>query len=106
MNDRVNHRIECEVLGRSDRAHLLCVSQQHMQEFVAEDGLDLVVVAALLLDEIQVDQQCRPVLTRHGERRHLVAEADFADPQHRSDGEGVLVDEFLYETSQAFRTHA
>ena len=49
---------------------LLGVAQQDVQELVAEQRLDLGVGAAVLADEVEVDQQPRPLLAGHRQRRH------------------------------------
>jgi hypothetical protein len=77
-----------------------------MQKLMAERSLDLAVVATVLADEVQIDQQRWPILTCHGERRHFVGKSDFTNPQYGADRKGILVHEFLKGAFQAVWTHA
>ena len=60
MDDRVDDRIDRQVLGRRQCGEALGMPQQHVQELVADDGLDVRLGAAVFADECQVHEQPRP----------------------------------------------
>ena len=106
MDDRVDHRVEREVTCRRQRPLQGRVPQQHVQELVAQHRLHVLRRAAVLLDELEVDQQPRPLLGRDRERRHGVRELDRQDLEHRADRERVLVDQLLQQAAHFEGVHA
>ena len=106
MDDRVDHGIHRQVLGRSQRRELLGVPQQHVQELVADRGLHLRFGAAVVAEEGQIDEQARPRLARDGECRHAVGTLDRQHFQHGADSQWVLVDQFPVDVAKGLGVHA
>ena len=92
--------------GRRQRGEALGMPQQHVQELVADDGLDMRFGAAVLADERQVHEQPRPLLARDGQRRHGVGELHAQHLQHGADGERVLVDQLPVDVVKVPGVHA
>ena len=106
MDDGIDHRVERKVARRCQRALVLRVAEQDVQELVADHGLDVVVGGAVLFHERQIDEQPRPLLARDRHGRHALGELDLQDFQYGANGERVLVDELGEQRAEALRGHA
>ncbi|PHY10068.1 MAG: hypothetical protein CK533_11525 [Acidobacterium sp.] len=106
MNDRVDHRIQRQVLRGRELGGALGVPQQHMQELVADHRLHLRLGAAVLADERQVHEQPRPLVAGHGQRRHRVGELGLQDLEHRADRQRVVVDQLPANSVKFTGCHA
>ena len=62
MDDGIDHRVEREVARQSERALVLRVTQEDVQELVAD--LDVIVGGAVLFHEPQIDEHPWPMLAR------------------------------------------
>ena len=51
MDDGIDHRVEREVARRCQRALVLRVAEEDVQELVADHGLDVIVGGAVLFNE-------------------------------------------------------
>ena len=106
MDDGVDDRVDREMFGRRQRGEALGMPQQHVQELVADERLDMLLGAAVCADEGEVHQEPRMRLARDGERRHGVGELDAEDLQHGADGERVLVDQLPIQMAKVSGVHA
>ena len=106
MDDGVDDRIDREMLGPRQRGEALGMPQQHVQELVADDGLDVLLGAAVFADEGEVHEEPRTRLARDGERRHRVGELHAEHLQHGADGERVLVDQLPVDVVKVAGVHA
>ena len=106
MDDRVDDRIERQVLGRPQGGEAFGMPQQDVQELVTDDGLDVGVRVAVFAHESQVHEQPRPLLARDRERGHRVGELDVQHFQHGANGERVLLDELLIDAVKLSAVHA
>ena len=64
----LNPSVESHMLGRREGGDALGVAQQHMQEFVTDDCLDVLIGTAVFPQERQIHEQARTRLTRDRER--------------------------------------
>ena len=85
---------------------VLGMTQQDVQELVAQQRLDLGIGAAVLADELEVDEEPRALLAGHRQRRHPGSEFDAEDAQHGADGERVLFDQLAEDGAEAALVHA
>ena len=101
VDDGVDDRVECQVARAGERLLFLGVAQQHMEEFVAQQRLDMVLGGAVRRDKAGIDQQARPRLAGHRGRRHRGAQLRGRNAQQRANRERVLVDQFMHDPLQA-----
>ena len=94
------------MLGRREAGDALGVAQQHMQEFVTDNRLDVLIGTAVFLQERQIHEQPRTRLASDRERGDGLREFHLQHFQYRTHRERVLFDEFLVERMKIFCVHA
>ena len=98
--------IEGDVARRGQGTLVLRVTEENVEELVAEHSLDVIVAKAVFLDEGQIDEEPGPLLARHRHGRNAFGELDRGDLQDRANSEWVLIDEFAQNHAEALRVHA
>ena len=106
MDDGVDDGVDREMFGLRQRGEALGMPQQHVQELVADERLDVLLGAAVCADKGEVHQEPRTRLARDGQRRHGVGELHAEHLQHGADGERVLVDQLPVDIVKVPGVHA
>ena len=94
------------MLGRREGGDALGVAQQHMQEFVTDNRLDVLIGTAVFLQERQIHEQARTRLAGDRQCRDGLGEFHLQHFQYRTHRERILFDEFLVERMKIFCVHA